>query len=83
MRGRLEIIADILSAAREPSTKTSIVYDANLSFKQAQRYLEKCLEEGLIDAQEHSSKKYEITDKGSEYLSAYRELKEKIETEDA
>ena len=82
MRGRLEIIADILAAAKEPSTKTSIVYDANLSFEQAQRYLEKCQDEGLLDSQQHSAKKYEITEKGVEYLSAYSELKDKIENKD-
>ena len=81
MRGRLEIIADILSAAKEPSTKTSIVYSANLNFEQAQRYLDKCKDEGLIDTYEASAKKYETTEKGREYLSAYGELKEKIENE--
>lgn len=79
MRGEYEITADILAVAKEPSSKTSIVYSANLSFGQADRYLEKCLEEGLIESKRNSNKKYQTTEKGKNFLEAFIDLEQVIE----
>ena len=48
-RGRLEIIADILSVAMKEAKKTEIVYRANLNFKRAGKYLLYLEEKGLIE----------------------------------
>lgn len=79
MRGRYEITAEILSTVRSPSSKTSIVYSANLSFGQAERYLDRCLEAGLIEFSREPTKKYQITEKGREFLNAFRKLKKIVE----
>lgn len=73
VRGRIEIIADILDNARTPSTKTSIVYGANLSFEQAGRYLDLLKDWKLLE--EDRNDDYRITDRGIEFLSTFSELK--------
>ncbi len=81
MRCRLEIIADILSAAKTPAIKTDIIYGANLNFKQAERYLENCVECGLLKVKEESSKKYVTTKKGHKFLKAIETIGETITLE--
>jgi predicted transcriptional regulator len=78
-RGKFEIIGEILSLTTEPSTKTSVVYRANLNFNIVNRYLDLLLQNGLVGVNKGSSKKYIITEKGLEFLNAYRNLKEKAE----
>ena len=73
-RGRFRLISDILSAAKNPSTKTSIVYAANLSFEQAQKYLDMLEEDGLLESHRSGHKKYETTDKGRRFLKTFRDL---------
>ncbi len=74
-RGRLEILGDILSATKKPSTKTRIVYHANLSFSQAERYLKLLIKEDLIECDEEGKNdKYEITEKGRKFLNGFQEL---------
>ncbi len=75
-RGKFEIIGEILSLTTEPSTKTSVVYRANLNFNIINRYLDLLLRNGLVGVTEGSSK-YKITEKGLEFLDAYRNLEEK------
>ncbi|MEA1904520.1 MAG: winged helix-turn-helix domain-containing protein [Candidatus Hadarchaeota archaeon] len=77
-RGKFEIIGEILSLTTEPSTKTSVVYRANLNFNIVNRYLDLLLRSGLVGVTEASSK-YEVTEKGLEFLNAYRNLKEKAD----
>jgi len=69
-RGRLDIIADILSAASSEAKKTQIMYQANLSFKVLQKYLSEAIEASLISYEEpkHS---YQLTDKGRKFLETY------------
>ena len=43
-RRRLEIVRDLLSAASEKTRKTRIMYQANLSFRQNEKYLNSLLE---------------------------------------
>jgi len=51
-RDRLGIIAAILEAASVVSTKTRIMYAANLSFKLLEKYLETVLEAGFVSVSE-------------------------------
>lgn len=76
-RGKFEIIGEILSLTTEPSAKTSVVYRANLNFSIVNRYLDLLLRNGLVRVTGGSSKKYQITEKGLEFLDAFRNLKEK------
>jgi predicted transcriptional regulator len=71
-RDRLDIIADILQVASRDAKKTQIMYQANLSYKVLQRYLNEVTDASLIRF-EGSSQSYTITEKGQEYLLAYKE----------
>ncbi|MGB3459232.1 MAG: winged helix-turn-helix domain-containing protein [Halobacteriota archaeon] len=68
-RSRMDIIADILSAAGEETNKTHIVYSANLNFARAGEYLQYLEDNGLI---KNMSRKYKTTEKGEEFLSTYQ-----------
>ena len=76
-RGRLEIIADILSVAMEEAKKTEIVYRANLNFERAGKYLPYLEEKGLIE-NENMGREYKTTEKGREFLRDYQKMKERL-----
>ena len=69
-RSRLDIIADILSAASREAKKTQIMYQANLSYKVLQRYLAEVVGASLINFAE-DKQCYQLTEKGQEFLEAY------------
>ena len=69
-RGRLDIIADILSVASNEAKKTKIMYQANLSFKVLQKYLAEVIEASLVSF-EGTKQCYQLTDKGRKFLDAY------------
>ncbi len=71
-RDRLDIIADILNVASKSAKKTQIMYQANLSYKVLQRYLNEIVEASLVRF-EDNHQYYLLTLKGQEYLDAYRE----------
>lgn len=77
-RGHFDIIADILGASSGGTKKTYLMYRCNLSFRQMKHYLDFLLRKRLLRATENSSSNpglFEITDKGKEFLKAYRSLK--------
>ncbi|MCW3996532.1 MAG: winged helix-turn-helix domain-containing protein [Candidatus Bathyarchaeota archaeon] len=71
-RDRLDIIADILNVVSREAKKTQIMYQANLSYKVLQRYLNETVKAALIKF-ETSNQCYMLTYKGQEYLDAYKE----------
>lgn len=78
-RGRLDIIADILDASFGGVRRTHLMYHCNLSFKQLKYYLKFLLKKGLLHATADNKGSnpglFEITDKGKEFLKAYKGLK--------
>jgi predicted transcriptional regulator len=77
-RGNLDIIADILDASFGGVKKTYLMYRCNLSFKQLKNYSGFLLDSGLLDVreqQESSKGLFEVTEKGREFLRAYKGLK--------
>ncbi|MCK4313321.1 hypothetical protein KAW04_01015 [Candidatus Bathyarchaeota archaeon] len=78
-RGRLDIVADILNASFGGARKTHLMYRCNLSFKQLKYYLEFLLRIGLLHFADPSKGSnpsfFAITDKGREFLEAYKGLK--------
>jgi predicted transcriptional regulator len=77
-RGRLDIIADILNASFGGVKKTYLMYRCNLSFKQLKYYLKFLLRKGLLHAVANKGSNpglFMITDKGKEFLKAYKGLK--------
>lgn len=79
-RSQWDIIAKVLGIARSPESKTHVMYRANLSFRQLERYLEFLLDKGLLRVSEvrHSraTKLFVTTDKGLSFLEAYHRLEE-------
>lgn len=76
-RGRLEIIAAVLSVTRNGSRKTEIVYKTNLNFARLDRYLLYLKEKELI---ENSESIYKTTEKGEEFLRDYQTIEELLLT---
>lgn len=78
-RGNFDIIADILDASYGGVKKTYLMYHCNLSFKQLKSYSRFLLENGLLrlNGQPRWSEtgKFELTEKGREFLKAYKGLK--------
>ncbi len=79
-RSRWDIMATVLETAKNPESKTHVMYRANLSFRQLERYLELLLEKGFLKASEgtHSraSRLFVTTDRGHSFLAAYHRLEE-------
>ena len=71
-RDRLDIIADILQVAMHEAKKTQIMYQANLSYKVLQRYLNEVTDASLLQFK-GENQSYLTTSKGQDYLSAYKE----------
>lgn len=70
-RSRTAISVEILKAAMEGARKTHIVYNANLNFDMANRYLVMLEDKGLI---EHKGNMYITTTKGKEFRVIAKEL---------
>jgi predicted transcriptional regulator len=70
-RSRFEIIAGIMQNCLLPRGKTHIMYKGNLSFTQTNAYLSLLTSLRLLS---QTDSKYETTDKGRQFLSAYNEL---------
>lgn len=72
-RSDLDIIADILKvAANGGARKTHILYQANLSYRLLQKYLNDALEARLLRFEE-GNKRYFLTSKALQFLSVYKE----------
>ena len=76
-RGNLDIIADILGASDAGAKKTYLMYHCNLSFKQLKNYSSFLVGSGLLNVakEEANNGKLQTTDKGKEFLRAYKDLK--------
>ena len=68
-RGRLDIVRDVLSIASVKVRKTRIMYGANLSFVQLEKYLSLLQESGLLEHDGDSS--YLVTERGMAFLQLY------------
>jgi predicted transcriptional regulator len=76
-RGNLDIIADILGASDGGAKKTYLMYRCNLSFKQLKNYSSFLVGTGLLHVakEEVNNGMLQTTDKGKEFLRAYKNLK--------
>ena len=74
-RCSLDIVRAMLSIASVRSRKTKILYGANLSFHQVEKYLSFLLRSGLLEHAVDSG--YLITGVGREFLSLYEEYLER------
>jgi predicted transcriptional regulator len=73
-RTRVEILASILQVASKGALKTHIMYRANLSHRQLEKYLAFLEEKGLLDEgidEDFGNRTYRITEKGFDFLREY------------
>jgi predicted transcriptional regulator len=82
-RGREEIIARLLSLCSEGTTRTRLVYNANLNFKTIKPYLELLVKNGRVEIKtEGQNDKYETTDKGEELLGCFKKIQAHLNTKE-
>ncbi len=69
-RSNIEIIADMLRVGENGAGKTEIMYSANMSYAQKQKYLGFLLSHEFINKVKvgNPSVTYQVTDKGGELL---------------
>ena len=80
-RNKIQITADILELAKQGSRKTRIMYLGNLSFDLVQKYLKQLEQLGLVEVKdtEKGERIYNITARGTEFLSDFYELQKHSE----
>jgi predicted transcriptional regulator len=85
-RSNIEIIADMLRVGENGSGagKTEIMYSANMSYAQIQKYLAFLMNKDLINKVEvgNPSIKYHVTDKGSQLLRSINNIMEMLGLEE-
>jgi len=74
-RDKIDIIAEILTIAKDGLLKTQIMYRANLSFAQLNDYLDFLTGMNLLGIEKENRKKvYKTTEKGERYLKKYDDI---------
>jgi predicted transcriptional regulator len=75
-RTKVEILASILKVASTQTLKTHIMYRANLSHRQLEKYLSFLEKNGMLERimDERGTMLYQITSKGIDFLKDYTKL---------
>ena len=83
-RSNIEIIAEMLKVGENGAGKTRIMYNANMSYKQIQKYLGFLMGEGFIDKVEvgNTSVTYKVTDRGLKLLNSINNIMEMLGLDD-
>ena len=84
-RSNIEIIGDMLRVGENGAGKTEIMYSANMSYSQLQKYLGFLISHGFIDRLEVGNPivTYQVTEKGLSLLGSIDILLEVLELKDA
>ena len=79
-RSNIEIIADMLRIGANGAGKTAIMYNANMSYSQIQKYLGFLINQGFIDKLETANTvvTYQLTDSGLKLLKTINNLIEML-----
>jgi predicted transcriptional regulator len=83
-RSDIEIIADMLKVGENGAGKTEIMYSANMSYHQIQKYLGYLMTQGFIDKIKmgNPSVTYQVTDNGLRLLELIGSIKEMLGLDD-
>ncbi len=75
-RSNIEIIAEMLKVGENGAGKTKIMYNANLSYSQIQKYLGFLMSQGFIDKMQlgNPSVTYQVTENGFKLLESINNL---------
>ena len=79
-RSNIEIIADMLRIGENGAGKSEIMYSANMSYHQIQKYLDYLVNQGFINKVnlDNSLTAYQVTDSGLKLLKAIDTLMEML-----
>ena len=79
-RSNIEIIAEMLKVGENGAGKTKIMYNANLSYTQIQKYLGFLTSQGFIDKMQlgNPSVTYQVTNNGLKLLESINNLMEML-----
>ncbi len=79
-RSNIEIIAEMLKIGENGAGKTKIMYNANLSYSQIQKYLGFLMSQGFIDRMQlgNPSVTYQVTENGLKLLDSINNLMEML-----
>ena len=71
-RSNIEIIADMLRIGENGAGKTEIMYSANMSYYQMQKYLDYLVNQGFVNKvdMDNTMVAYQVTDSGLKLLKA-------------
>jgi predicted transcriptional regulator len=75
-RYREEIIYQILNTAREPVTRTRLVYGSLLSNNQLRQYIMLLIRKGMLQFDPTSTRMFKVTEEGRKYLRLYEGILE-------
>jgi predicted transcriptional regulator len=80
-RSNIEIIADMLRVGENGAGKTEIMYSANMSYSQIQKYLDYLVNQGFINKinMDNTMIAYQVTDSGLKLLKAIDSLMAMLE----
>lgn len=80
-RSNIEIIADMLRIGENGAGKTEIMYSANMSYHQIQKYLDYLVNQGFINKinMDNTLVAYQVTDSGLKLLKAIDTLMAMLE----
>ena len=83
-RSDIEIIAEMLKLGENGAGKTKIMYNANLSYTQIQKYLGYLTSQGFIDKMEmgNPSVTYQVTEGGLKLLKSINSVMEMLGLDD-
>jgi len=84
-RSDVEIIADMLKVGENGAGKTEIMYGANMSYAQIQKYLGYLMAQGFINKMKmgNPSVTYQVTDSGLKLLELISSIKEMLGLDDS
>ena len=83
-RSNIEIIAEMLKVGENGAGKTKIMYNANMSYSQIQKYLGFLMSQGFVDKMEmgNPSVTYQVTESGLKLLESISGLMEMLGLDD-
>ena len=73
-RNSMEIVIDILETCKGGATKTAIVYETNINFILAKRYIDYLMNAGFLQVVKQQNSLYLTTEKGTEVVENYIRL---------
>ncbi len=84
-RSNIEIIADMLRVGENGAGKTEIMYTANMSYSQIQKYLEYLVNQGFVNKvnMDNTMIAYQVTDSGFKLLKTIDTLMDMLNTTDS